>query len=174
MIKVFYSYAREDKQDVDLLIRRYTDRLARSGRIEHWLDRYLHAGDEWKRTIMERLEEADVIVLLLSADFFASEFISKVELPRALERRGDGTVEVIPVLLRQVLDEDLEHIGHLQIVPQNPIYDSPSNTMLGATSQRRSCMSWTSCPACSAIQRTLPKISVDVIRSSVVVSVDLR
>jgi hypothetical protein len=41
MIKVFYSYAREDRPDIDLLIRRYTDPLARSGRIEHWLDRYL-------------------------------------------------------------------------------------------------------------------------------------
>ena len=127
MIKIFYSYAHQDEKDISRLIERYTKRLAGSGRIEHWLDRELHAGDEWKQTIVARLEEADLIVLLLSADFFASDFIRTVEFKRALERRGEGTVEVVPILLKKPLDEDLEPLKQrLQLVPQLPIYDSPS------------------------------------------------
>ena len=127
MIKVFYSYAHEDKEDIHLLINRYTKRLAGSGRIEHWLDRELYAGDEWEQTIVARLEEADLIVLLLSADFFASDFIRTVEFKHALERRGEGTAEVVPILLKKPLDEDLEPLKQrLQLVPQLPIYDSPS------------------------------------------------
>ena len=127
MIKVFYSYAHEDEKDINRLIERYTKRLAGSGRIEHWLDRELHGGDEWKQTIVARLEEADLIVLLLSADFFASDFIRTVEFKRALERRGEGTAEVVPILLKKPLDEDLEPLKQrLQLVPQVPIYDWPS------------------------------------------------
>jgi len=121
MIKVFYSYAHEDEKDINRLIERYTKRLAGSGRIEHWLDRELHGGDEWKQTIVARLEEADLIVLLLSADFFASDFIRTVEFKRALERRGEGTAEVVPILLKKPLDEDLEPLKQrLQLVPQLP------------------------------------------------------
>ena len=60
----------------------------------------MRPGDEWEEEISERLEEADIILLLISIDFINSNFCYDVELERALERHKDGAARVIPVILR--------------------------------------------------------------------------
>src|SRR5690349_17931113 len=100
-IEVFYSYAHEDE-----LLREKLDKhlsiLKRTGVIAGWHDRNITAGREWAGEISAHLGSAGVILLLVSADFLASDYCYDVELTRALERHEAGEARVIPVILRSV------------------------------------------------------------------------
>jgi hypothetical protein len=83
-----------------------------------WSDRKIGAGEEWKGDIDERLEAADVILLLISPDFIASDYCYDVEMKRAMRRHDEGGVCVIPILLRAVNWRDAP-FGKLQPLPTN-------------------------------------------------------
>ena len=76
--------------------------LQRQGVISSWHDRLIGAGQEWKAHISRNLEQADIILLLVSADFIASDYCYDIEMTRALERHRAGTARVIPVIVRDV------------------------------------------------------------------------
>jgi hypothetical protein len=59
------------------------------------------AGEEWDKTIRRELEEADVIVLLWSAQFEASDYIQGVEVQRAVERAKVGEAVVVSIILEK-------------------------------------------------------------------------
>ena len=81
---------------------RHTDPLRREGIIASWHDRRIIAGQEWKGQIDRHLDEADIILLLVSADFLASDYCYEVEMQRALVRHQAGHACVIPVIIRSV------------------------------------------------------------------------
>jgi len=98
-IGIFFSSAHADDE--------LRDQLARQLKIlEHqqmavtWCDRQIPAGSQWANVIDDRLNAADIILLLISPDFLSSDFCMKVEYPRAMERHEAGEACVIPVLLR--------------------------------------------------------------------------
>ena len=68
--------------------------------IDDWHDRRIGAGQEWAGAIDEHLNSAAVILLLVSADFLASDYCYDLEMKRALERHDAGDARVIPVILR--------------------------------------------------------------------------
>lgn len=74
--------------------------LKRQEVISVWHDRRLLAGDELDNGISTHLEKADIILLLVSPDFLASEYCYSKEMLRALERHDSGDANVIPVILR--------------------------------------------------------------------------
>jgi hypothetical protein len=74
--------------------------LKRQGVISTWDDRRLIAGDNIDNGIAQELEQADIILLLVSPDFLASDYCYGVEVARALERHAVGKARVIPVILR--------------------------------------------------------------------------
>lgn len=76
--------------------------LQRQGLIAFWHDREIVAGEEWERAIDENLAAADIILLLVSADFIASDYCYKEELAQALKRHESGDARVIPVIIRDV------------------------------------------------------------------------
>ncbi|MCH8224878.1 MAG: type II secretion system F family protein, partial [Chloroflexi bacterium] len=57
-------------------------------------------GTEWEQRIWEEFDAAHLILLLISADFLASEFCYGKEMERAILRHDAGEASVIPVLLR--------------------------------------------------------------------------
>src|SRR5204862_4845362 len=73
--------------------------LKRQGVIDMWHDWRIGAGKEVDREISEHLEEADIILLLVSPYFIASDYCYEVEMKRALERHEQGEARVIPVVL---------------------------------------------------------------------------
>lgn len=85
--------------------------LKREGLIDTWHDRRLKAGDELDLKINENLEEADVILLLVSPDFLASAYCYEIEKGHALRRVREGTARLISVILRPCEWErtDLHH-----------------------------------------------------------------
>jgi len=98
-LRLFYSYSHRDEtflkdlQESLILLKRETV-------IEGWHDRDIDAGDDWKRQIDEHLEQADIILLLVSRSFLASDYCYKKEMSRALERHAEGLARVIPIIIR--------------------------------------------------------------------------
>ena len=92
--------------------------------VKAWDDREIPAGTEWADNIDERLESADVILLLVSADFIQSEFCYGKEMKRAIERNNakDDRAIVIPVILREC-DWETAPFATFQALPRggNPI-----------------------------------------------------
>lgn len=97
--RVFISYSHKDEDhrnqlDAQLAI------LKRAGIVEIWHDRRLVAGDDFDHSIKQELEAADIILLLVSSDFLKSDYISDVEIARAMARHEAGEARVVPVILR--------------------------------------------------------------------------
>jgi TIR domain len=77
--------------------------LRKQGLIEIWDKGDIAAGADRTHAADTRLEAADIILLLISPDFLASDFVGGVELKRALERHEARTALVVPVVLRPCL-----------------------------------------------------------------------
>ena len=82
------------------MLQKHLAALKHQGLIETWHDRRIRAGDEFDNVIDRQLNEAQVILLLVSADFIASRYCYEIEMARALERHRAGEARVIPVILR--------------------------------------------------------------------------
>ncbi len=74
--KVFISYSHRDKEWLDRL-QVHLKPLERAGIIDRWDDPRIKAGERWKVKIREALATAKVVVVLLSGDFLASDFIDE-------------------------------------------------------------------------------------------------
>ena len=92
--------------------------LERVGLVASWHDRLISAGTEWKGEIDENLNQADVILLLISASFVESEYCFDIELNRALTRHANKEALVVPVLIRPVVWHDLP-FAKLQSLPSD-------------------------------------------------------
>ncbi len=98
-INVFLSYSHIDeplKDDLDKSL----SALKHSNKIKTWNDRKMKGGDVWDNSIKKQLEKADLILLLISADFMASKYIWEVEITKALEKHNSKQAKVIPIFLR--------------------------------------------------------------------------
>ena len=71
-IEVFCCYARKDQQLL-LDLKTFLSPLQREGLITLWTDIDINAGTEWEREIHRHLNTAQIILLLISPDFIASE-----------------------------------------------------------------------------------------------------
>lgn len=117
--KVFVSYSHIDHEiHRQLLV--HLQPLCRRGLIQIWHDQLIKPGDEWEAEIWGKLDEADFVLLLISADFVASEFCYQKELTRALERHDSGQATVIPIIARNCLWHELP-FGKLQALPDKAI-----------------------------------------------------
>jgi hypothetical protein len=116
-IAVFFSYAHRD----EALRNELADHLRlleRQGIITSWHDRRLAGGTEWAGAIDEHLHTAQIILLLISAAFLASDYCYDVELRQALDRHEAGKARVIPVILRPV-EWHSAPFGMLQALPKD-------------------------------------------------------
>lgn len=100
-VDLFYSYAHEDESLRDELAG-HLKIMERRGVIRAWHDRCLTPGKTWGNAIDSQLEKADLVLLLVSADFIKSDYIWSHELDVAMKRHERGDASVIPVMLRAV------------------------------------------------------------------------
>ena len=99
MTQLFFSYTHVDEElrdriELSLIM------LRRQGLIDNFHDRQITAGEQFDNRISAELEAAEIILLLVSSDFLASEYCYSVEVDRALERHKSGEACVIPIILR--------------------------------------------------------------------------
>ena len=116
-LKLFFCYSHKDEDLRDLL----ADHLAllkQKGVITSWYDRKIPAGSEWKSAIDENIDDADIVLLLVSSSFIASHYCYAVEMNRAMERHAKGDARVIPIILRPCQWQQ-PPIGKLQALPKD-------------------------------------------------------
>ncbi|WP_052890909.1 type ISP restriction/modification enzyme [Thermogemmatispora carboxidivorans] len=116
-VKLFYVYAREDRPFLERL-EQHLALLQRQGLLATWHDGALLPGSDWRRVIRQQLEQAQLILLLVSPAFMASDYCYGVEMQRALERQRRDQAQVVPILLRPVVWEGAP-FAHLQVLPAN-------------------------------------------------------
>lgn len=97
---------------------RSTYLLQDAGVIQLWHDGAIAPGDQWEKQILEQMQVADVILLLVSVDLLNSTFVKSRELPIALKRHKDGTAIVIPVIIRPVTWSQ-SGLDFLQALPED-------------------------------------------------------
>lgn len=115
--EVFYSYAHKDeywRKKLEI----HLSTLKRQGLITDWHDRNIGAGKEWAKEIDEHINTANIILLLISPDYIASDYCYSVEMQRALERHAAQEARVIPIILRPVYWKDTP-MHKLQALPKN-------------------------------------------------------
>jgi len=114
-LKLFYCYAREDKalrDELDI----HLNSLKRQNLVTSWYDGAIGPGTEWEKEIDTQLRNADIILLLVTPHFMASDYCYDIEMKRALERHRRGTVRIIPIILRRTFLNDAP-FRSLQILP---------------------------------------------------------
>jgi hypothetical protein len=116
-VTLFISYAHNDEE-----LRRQLDKhlapLQRRKIIDAWHDRKIEAGQRWAEEIDEKLNHADLILLLISPDFVASDYCSDIELKKAMKRHAAGESKVVPIIL-EPCDWKCYDFGQLQAFPKD-------------------------------------------------------
>ncbi|GHO44568.1 type ISP restriction/modification enzyme [Ktedonospora formicarum] len=115
--ELFYSYANEDERLLKKL-EKHLSLLSRQNLISAWQKQNILAGTLWDQELREHLKTAHIILLLVSANFIASDYCFSVEMQEALRRHKVGDAHVIPILL-QPCDWEYAPFGPLKVLPSN-------------------------------------------------------
>src|SRR6266699_3887103 len=113
-VKIFFCYAREDEPLLNDL-KAHLRPLQYQGLIDVWHDREISAGAEWEQEIHKHLNEAQIILLLISPAFMNSDYCYGIEMKKAVERHNQHEAQVIPIILRHVYWQAV--LGNLQALP---------------------------------------------------------
>jgi hypothetical protein len=116
-VEVFYSYAHED-ETLRVELEKHLSALERQKLIDGWHDRRISAGQQWKDAIDAHVSSAEIILLLVSPDFLASDYCYEIEMATALRRHRERTAVVVPIILRAV-DWTGTPFAHLQALPRD-------------------------------------------------------
>lgn len=116
-LALFYSYSHKDEPWRDELAT-HLAMLEKKGVIRSWHDRKIVAGDNWKGKIDENLEKADIVLLLVSSNFLASDYCYDIEMKRALERHDKGEACTVPVII-SACDWELADFARIQALPKD-------------------------------------------------------
>jgi replicative DNA helicase len=116
-VTVFYSYSHKDeafKEQLDT----HLALLRRKRLIKTWHDRRIIPGQDWESSIDRQLDESDIILLLVSPDFIASDYCYGRELVRAMDKHERNEAMVIPIIVRPVEWSEAP-FARLQVTPKD-------------------------------------------------------
>jgi hypothetical protein len=119
---VFISYSHADKEYLDRLLV-HLKPLEREGLINSWDDTRIEAGQNWQDEIQKALNSAGIAILLVSADYLASDFIINNELPPLLEAAKERGTKIIPVIVKPSRFAQEKNLSRFQAIndPENPL-----------------------------------------------------
>jgi len=115
MVNLFFSYSHKD-EDLRNELETHLALLKRQGFISSWHDRRITAGSDLDKQISTELESSQIILLLVSAHFLASDYCYEKEMMRAIDKHNEGSAKVIPVILHPC-DWHSAPFGHLKATP---------------------------------------------------------
>ena len=116
-IEIFYSYSHKDEALRDELDT-HLALLRRQKLITGWYDRAIEGGEEFDPKIAEHLNNAPIILLLVSPAFLASDYCYEKEMMRAMERHEANETRVIPIILRPCEWHEAP-FGKLKVLPKD-------------------------------------------------------
>lgn len=118
-IKIFYSYAHEDREWQKRLSR-HLQVFKWQGHLTEWDESAIKPGTSWKDVIDHHLSSSDIILLLISDHYLASQFCSTWEMEPAIAQHEAGKVRTIAILLSPVYWK-VTPIRKLQVLPGNEV-----------------------------------------------------
>jgi hypothetical protein len=120
-LKVFLSYRREDSGRI-AFIKNQLDALAIHKKIDFWWDGKIRTSDDWDEEIKQNVQDADLIIVILSQDYLTSTYIAEREWPFIRARCLTGHAILFPVLYERcnfkILNNDNFHIEERQFWPR--------------------------------------------------------
>jgi nucleotide-binding universal stress UspA family protein len=118
---VFISYSHADAEWLERL-QKHLRPLQRQG-VDVWDDTRLRAGERWREEIREALAATKVAILLISADFLASDFIVTNELPPLLKAAEEDGATILPLIISPCRFTRMESLSRFQAVndPAKPL-----------------------------------------------------
>lgn len=115
--KLFYSYCHKDESHRDDMERALA-MLRREGLLSGWHDRKIIPGQSISKAITRQIEEADLVVFLVSHDFLASDAcIQEWELANTLANGSDK--RLVPVILRECRWENCSNMSDKLALPSD-------------------------------------------------------
>ncbi len=121
---VFVSYSHADSEHLRRL-QVHLSPLKRWTNLNIWDDTRLGAGDDWRSEIGKALSDCSAAILLVSADFLASDFISTDELPPLLQKASENGTRIIPIVLKPCLYTSHPELRKFQAL------NSPDQPLIG-------------------------------------------
>ncbi|MEL7613208.1 toll/interleukin-1 receptor domain-containing protein [Vreelandella titanicae] len=120
--QVFVSYSHADSEHL-LRLKVHLRPYERKGQVDLWADTKIKPGQKWRSEIESALDRAAVAVLLVSADFLASDFVVENELPPLLEAAQAEGVKILPVILKPCAFGPTKEISQFQAInsPSAPL-----------------------------------------------------
>ncbi len=100
-MKLFVSYSHDDSSWLDRLSVHMAPAV-RSG-LDVWDDRRIAPGMKWRDEIAQAIANADGAILLVSAEFLASEFVANEELPQLLREAKSRGAKVFSLIIGSCL-----------------------------------------------------------------------
>lgn len=98
-VKLFFSYSHKD-EELKNELEKHLSMLRRQGVISTWYDRKIDAGSTLDKEIDKNLKDSDIILLLISVDFLASDYCYDIEMKEALKMHENKQAIVVPIILR--------------------------------------------------------------------------
>ena len=117
-MRAFISYSHRDADTLQRL-HVHLAGLRRQRLLVQWYDREILAGDVLDDEISKELEAADVVLLLVSPDFIASDYCVEREMARALERHEAGLARVIPIIIQPCDWQSMSELRRLKALPRD-------------------------------------------------------
>lgn len=115
--QIFIAYSRKDS-DMLIDLKKHLASIERHGNIKIWYDGEIKPGEIWDEKIKYHLHNADIILLLISADALNSDYFWNKEVKDAIEKHEKGTAKVIPLILKSCLWQNTP-FGNFQAIPKD-------------------------------------------------------
>jgi hypothetical protein len=115
----FISYSHKNKKELEEL-HKYLRYIEQKKRLCIWGDKSIQTGDDWLQAIEEALARATVAVLLITADYFASDFITGKELPVLLRATREGKLTLLSVIVGPCLFHETP-LAQFQALNEKPL-----------------------------------------------------
>lgn len=128
--RIFLSYSHKDEVWKERLVT-HLKVFVQEGLLDLWEDGQLQAGDTWMERLARALDDADVGVLLVSADFLTSDFVRTTEVPRLLGRRDRDGIRIVPVIARPCAWQEIAWLAAMQV---RPVDAKPLSALAGDAS----------------------------------------
>ena len=115
---IFISYSQQDEKEKEELLS-HLGVLRHAGLVDLWSDGRIRAGSDWQQEIYRAISQANVAVLLISANFLNSEFILNNQMPRLPERSQRDGLIIFPVIARACAWKTVPWLARLSVRPKH-------------------------------------------------------
>jgi hypothetical protein len=122
---IFVSYSHADSKAKERLLK-HLEVLSDAAEFDVWTDSQIAAGEEWEPAIKRALRDANIAILLITADFLTSSFIRHKEVPTILQRRESKGLRIYPILAKPCAWQAVPWIKATQLRPvaAKPVFRS--------------------------------------------------